>query len=251
MNKKKRTKDNNKVSGLSSIQSKVSLLLVFFTTVILLFLGIYQIYKIKEELDIQLIVTNQNTATKLSNHIELPMWQLDSVLVDKSLNSEFLTPDVYAIVVKDESDQLFTGLARDDQWKPQPFTDISQEDILREREDLIASTKRVSHKSRIIGRVTLFSTKRFNEERIQQKYVEQGITILAIGLILIVVTFLVLKFMVIRRVNKLSDTALEMSNGRFFDKLEIEAEDELGKLASSLNMLNKSYQIARDQLKSI
>ncbi|MGH1538921.1 MAG: HAMP domain-containing protein [Arenicella sp.] len=251
MNNKK-TINNSKVNTLNSIQTKVSFMLVLLTMIIFFFMSLWQIYNINERLNFELVVNNQNTATKLSNHIRLPMWQLDTGLVNESLNSEFLTPDVYAIMVKVNAKQLYTAFIRDDEWTPQPLKDLTAEEQLRDRDDLIASTKTIWHKSKVIGEVIVFSTKKFNNERVQSQYVDIVITIFAIGLVLVLVTFLVLNIMVIRRVNKLSEAALTMSQGRFFDSLDVKSKsgDEIDQLSFSMNMLNKSYQIARDELKS-
>lgn len=243
-------RDKQKTHWSKSIQSKVSFFLVLFTTAALIVLGLFQIYKIKQELEVQLVVTNQNTASKLSSHIELPMWQLDEELVNKSLESEFLANDIYAITVSDESGKLFAGFKRGANWEVAPVTGTRAKQELARQTDLVTSTRRISHKSRRIGEVTVFSTKRFNQDRIQQQFINQVIAILSIGLILIIITFIVLRVVVIGRVNKLSDIAMEMSNGNFMENLDAQSTDELGRLSSSLNMLNKSYQMARDQLKS-
>ncbi|MGH1538779.1 MAG: HAMP domain-containing protein [Arenicella sp.] len=257
MKKKSSKTDKTKVkskkrSGLfRSIQTKVIFFLVLLTTVILVYFGLYQIFKINEELDIQLTLTNQNTAKRLSNHIELAMWTLDRESVNKSIESEFLNKDIYAIAVNSAEEGLYVGLTRDDNWKITEYTDNDFTETLRSRDDLIASTKRISHKGGgILGDVVSFSTKRYNEERIQQQYKNQAFVILTIGLILILVTFVVLQFFVINPMRKLSEIARQMSRGNYFENLEAKSGDEIGELSSALNMLNKSYQVAREQVKS-
>ncbi len=95
-----------------------------------------------------------------------------------------------------------------------------------------------------------FSTRKYNEERIQQQYRNQALVILVIGLILILVTFIVLQLFVINPMKKLSEIARQMSRGNYFENLESRSNDEIGELSSALNMLNKSYQVAREQLKT-
>ncbi|MGH1542928.1 MAG: hypothetical protein ACRBHB_21095, partial [Arenicella sp.] len=139
--------NNNKRTGFfRSIQVKVIFFLVLLTTIILVYFGLYQIFKINEELDFQLTLTNQNTAERLSNHIKLGMWTLDKESVFRSIESEFLNKDIYAIAVNTAEEGLYVGLTRDDQWTIVEINDASLFEALRSREDLIASTKRVSLK---------------------------------------------------------------------------------------------------------
>ncbi|MGH1542766.1 MAG: HAMP domain-containing protein [Arenicella sp.] len=255
MKNKNKTKANNqknkRFSIFSSIQTKVIFFLVFLTTVILVYFGLYQIFKINEELGIQLTLTNQNTAKRLSNHIELGMWTLDHDSVKQSIQSEFLNKDIYAIAVNSKEEGLYVGVIRDDQGSLQDMTATSQVEQLRSREDLVASTKRVSHKGGgILGDVVAFSTTRYNEERIKKQYKNQAFIILAIGLTLILVTFAVLQLFVISPMKALSEIARQMSRGNYFENLESKSDDEIGELSSALNMLNKSYQVAREQVKA-
>ncbi|MGH1542905.1 MAG: HAMP domain-containing protein [Arenicella sp.] len=244
-------KQKKKMSLFRSIQTKVIFFLVLLTTVILIYFGLYQIFKINEELDIQLTLTNQNTAKRLSNHIELAMWTLDHESVKKSLQSEFLNKDIFAIAVNSAEEGLYVGLVRGDQNNIIDIADSSLVEQLRSRDDLIASTRRVSHKGGgILGDVVAFSSTKYNEERIQQQYRNQAFVILVIGLILILVTFVVLQLFVISPMKKLSEIARQMSRGNYFDNLEAKSDDEIGELAGALNMLNKSYQVAREQVKS-
>ncbi len=244
-------KQKKKMSLFRSIQTKVIFFLVLLTTVILIYFGLYQIFKINEELDIQLTLTNQNTAKRLSNHIELAMWTLDHESVKKSLQSEFLNKDIFAIAVNSAEEGLYVGLVRGDQNNIIDIADSSLVEQLRSRDDLIASTRRVSHKGGgILGDVVAFSSTKYNEERIQQQYRNQAVVILVIGLILILVTFVVLQLFVISPMKKLSEIARQMSRGNYFDNLEAKSDDEIGELAGALNMLNKSYQVAREQVKS-
>ncbi|MGH1539453.1 MAG: hypothetical protein ACRBHB_03440 [Arenicella sp.] len=245
-----KSKKDMKSGFLRSIQSKVIFFLVLFTTVILVYFGLYQIFKINEELDVQLRITNQNTAERLSNHIELGMWTLDRESVIKSVQSEFLNQDIYAIAVSSKAEGLYVGLVRDGDQNLLEISDAEMVESLRSRDDLIASTKRVSHKGGgILGDVVSFSTKKYNEQRIEQQYKNQAYIILAIGLILILVTFIVLQFFVVKRLKTLSEIALQMSQGNYFDNLESKTDDEIGELSNALNMLNKSYQVAREQVK--
>ncbi len=250
-NRSNKKENNKRQSIFRSIQTKVIFFLVLLTTVILIYFGLYQIFKINEELDIELTLTNQNTAQRLSSHIELGMWTLDNESVKKSIQSEFLDKDIYAIAVSTKEEGLYVGLLRGEQDNLIDMTDTIQVEQLRSREDLVASTKRVTHKGGgILGDVVAFSTTKYNEERIQQQYENQAFIILTIGLILILVTFIVLQLFVISPIKTLSEIARQMSRGNYFENLEAKSYDEIGELSNALNMLNKSYQVAREQVKS-
>lgn len=235
-----------------SLQTKITFFLVFLTTLILIFFSVYQIFKIKQELDRELVITNQNTAERLANHIELAMWTLDKASVTQSVRSEFLNQDISAIAVNLAETGFYVGLHRDAAGEIAEINDEAMIEQLRSQAKIVTSSKRIAHKGAgLLGEVYAFSTKQFNDERIKQQYLNQALIIMFIGLALIAVTFIVLQLFMIKPITKVSAIARKMSQGKYLENLKAQSNDEIGELYTALNMLNKSYQIARTEVKSM
>ncbi|WP_158278900.1 HAMP domain-containing protein [Leucothrix arctica] len=232
------------------IQTKVSFFLAIFLTLILSGLGVYQVFQTQKTLGAELVIENKNTGIRLSNHVELPLWQLDEELILASVKSEMLNDDIYGIVVLDENKDFYLGVDRNSTWQINELSDPTVSETAYSG-GLVSSLKEVQHKGKNIGFIEVFSSDKFNTEQIKSVYKSQLFSAFLLIVMITIVTFLVLRRLVVTPLTHLTDVAHSVSRGDFDVPLEMNAKDEVGELSRSINLLKKSYVIAMKRVSPI
>ncbi|MGF1525462.1 MAG: hypothetical protein ACFCBW_01520 [Candidatus Competibacterales bacterium] len=138
------------------IQLKLSSIIIALTVLTIVVSGAYNIAVLSQQKRAELENLAANTATRLAEHLTLPMWVVDETQVENSMVSEFLDPHVAAILVRDEDGEtLLRGRQR------APSGEVIAADANFAAGDLLVATADIERDGESIGRVEVYVTQRF------------------------------------------------------------------------------------------
>ena len=201
-------------------------------------LSAYNIFAAQQQLNTDLHKLAQITSERLSKHLIGPVWDLDSDLVNKTLEAEMLEENIYAIVVWDEdATSIFSARERGPEGRPRP----SRGSIIG---DLIEASHEVNNGSKAIGEVAVFVSKQQLSEQFKSSLVANLVTLLALIVVMAIVMTLVMNQLIVGPIKRLAKHADDISHGDLKQNIVRESNDEIGQLADAFHRMQTSLRVA-------
>lgn len=146
-----------------SIRSKVILITLICTTLILAAVGVFDALQVVDQERKRLRDLAGVTAERLAQHLMLPVWDLDKERVDSALEAEMLEKNLQAIVVFDEDGStIMSAKERDHNWQVAGSSGSIASSFA------LASAEIVSG-SQVIGRVDVHVSDHFIDKRFRHR----------------------------------------------------------------------------------
>lgn len=221
-----------------SIRTKVVLITLVCTTLVLAVVGIFDTYRLiaaeKEKLNHLANVT----AERLAQHLIIPVWDLDNDRIGSAIEAEMLEASLLGIVVYDENGTSIMGAKeRDHNWG-----------VVGSSGNIVtsfASAKaEVRTADKLIGSVVVFVSDRFISKTIQNAVINEVVRTIAVNAAIFFILVLLLGRFLITPILTLAEQAREISTGKLNTVIEIKSNDEIGMLADSLTRMQKSLIVA-------
>lgn len=219
-----------------SIQFKIGLTLIIITTLILLGFGVYQYQTLREKEKAHLAAISKKTSLTLAENLILPIWNYDQQQIRKMLTAEMEEKNFFAIIVKDEKGSVIYGLKRDANWNAVAATDEITGDYEEIKQDLIKEKNK-------IGSVSLYVTRQFMRAALEQEIIDIAIAVVLLDILLLIALNLSLRIVLIRPINRLLAISNAIAAGDFSQEIDIHTEDEIGKLALTIQNMKDSIEL--------
>jgi nitrate/nitrite-specific signal transduction histidine kinase len=234
-----------KVSWLHSIQTQVAFATIVITTLVLGGFAIYNTIVNKQKMESQLKQLAEITATRLSKHLVIPLWDLDQNSAEEAVKAEMLEQQIYAIIVRDSNGTTtFAGKTRDRNWE---ISDLQLSGV--GAQGMASSTQNITYQGEVIGKVEVYLTPQFLEAELQQTTLDILIQVLVLDLLIFLLVFLILRKLILQPVDKLTEAAESMSRGNLGTKITIRSKNELRMVADAMDRMRESLQITMNELR--
>ena len=224
---------------------KISLLLIFLVTSVLLGSAMFSYYSLRGTLETQFEQRKQEVARRLQTSLSNAAWNFDKVTAIGALDGELASPEVQAIqayVRVNRTDELFVSRAKDSDGRivQTSAEEIVGSDVLRlPLFELQIDTPEQAGKARDVGHVLVSFSHRSVEQSLGQllrnRFVEIGLLNLILGLVL----YFVLSRMVINPLAQLSRAFKSLADNSQVGEISIEQSDEFGEVVAAFNQIER------------
>ena len=221
-----------------TIRTKLIAVIILTTSAVLGIAGYFSYKYIEQQEQSELSELAEVSATRLSQHLVIPMWNLDREQVGELLAAEMQESRVAAIVIRDEDNStLFAAKERDSNGEV-------VESVGSVAGDLVTVDKKVLNGEEEIGVVSMYVTPQFMKSDL--KKFGQGIiaTVVILNLVIFVIMMLVLGRLLINPLMELASGAEKISRGDLNQTFDVSARDEIGYLATTFNKMQSSLRVA-------
>jgi len=217
----------------NSIQKKIGYSLVASITCILALFGLYRYTAIKSEATREIHDLATITIERLAEHLVIPMWDIDKEQVEKTILAYMMDKRIYAIIVKDEEDNLFLGRKRDSNWQIIDTQDVNAENLLTRSTEIFSRGEEFGRMaSEKLGTVDVYITEKFVTTDLQSEVLKTAITILIMDIAAFALIWFV-TLSITRPVGTIVKIADDIANGDFSQDIDIRQPDEIGHLAEA------------------
>ena len=221
-----------------SIRTKVVLITLVCTTLVLAAVGIFDTYRLINAEKEKLSNLANVTAERLAQHLMIPVWDLDTDRIGSAIEAEMLETSLLGVVVYDENGTSIMGAKeRDHNWG-----------VVGSSGNIVASfasaKAEIRTADKLIGSVTVFVSDRFISKVIQNAVINEVVRTVAVNAVIFFILVLLLGKFLISPILTLAEQAKEISTGKLNAVIEIKSNDEIGMLADSLTRMQKSLIVA-------
>ena len=210
-----------------SIQTKIGIILIVMTTLILSGFGVYQFVTLRSSKLAAINTLAEHALDRLAKNLAIPLWGYETEQIEEILLTEMKEKSLYAILVKDQLQQLSGGKERDEQWQAvNSDGNIEHDDMLTQRKEIVKDGK-------LLGNVELYVTLRFLREELNREIRVITVTIILLDSSLLIVLVLTLRKLIIRPLNRILTISNTIASGDFSQEIEIRQMDEIGALSNA------------------
>jgi methyl-accepting chemotaxis protein len=221
-----------------TIRTKLIAVIILITSIVLGVTGYFAYKYIEQQEQAELSELAEVSATRLSQHLVIPMWNLDREQVSELLSAEMQELRVAAIVIRDEDNStLFAAKERNDAGE-------IVESVGSISGNYISVDRKVLNNDQEIGVVSMFVTPKFMEEEL--KNFGQGViaTVVILDFVIFIIMMVVLGRLLINPIMELAAGAEKISRGDLNQTFDVSARDEIGYLATTFNKMQSSLRVA-------
>ncbi len=221
-----------------ALRTKLIAVIILTTTIVLGAAGYFAYKFIQESEQSELNQLAEVSATRLSQHLAIPMWNLDREQVAELLTAEMQELKVAGIVVRDEDRRtLFAAKERSNAGDVvDSVGSLSGQNISVDRE--------VMNKDEKIGVVSIFVTPEFMKEDLKQFGQAVIATVIILNLAIFIIMMMVLGRVLINPLQNLAGVAEQISRGDLNQNIDVSSRDEIGYLATTFNRMQTSLKVA-------
>ena len=221
-----------------TIRIKLITVIILTTSIVLGGAG-YLAYKYIENAEqTELSALAEVSANRLSQHLVIPMWNLDREQVGELLAAEMQEQRVAAIVIRDEDSRtLFAAKERNEAGEV-------VESVGSVSGNYINVDRKVLNNDEEIGVVSIFVTPEFMQQDLQK--FGQGViaVVVILNIIIFIIMMVVLGRLLINPLMELASSAEKISRGDLSQTIDVSSRDEIGYLATTFNKMQSSLRVA-------
>ena len=221
-----------------TIRTKLIAVIILTTSIVLGGAGYYAYKYIEQQEQSELAELAEVSATRLSQHLVIPMWNLDREQVAELLTAEMQEQRVAAIVIRDEDNTtLFAAKERNDAGE-------IVESVGSVSGDYISVDRKVINNDDEIGVVSMFVTPEFMRQDL--KNFQQGVigVVIILNIVIFIIMMVVLGRVLINPLMNLASSAENISRGDLNQQFDVSSRDEIGYLATTFNNMQSSLRVA-------
>ncbi len=195
-------------------------------------MGIVDFSQTKSEIEDDLDRTLLEISQRLGMSLVMPVWNLDSDVIEAIVETEMLDRDILGVVVKDTlSDEITIAKARGKDWSIIDLPPLTSVSFHRSKKQVLVWN------NNIVGSVTVYVSDKFLLEQLLASIVGLvGKMFLLLILIITVLVFFLTKS-VSRPVLELSYVCKKVARGDFDLEIDTSRPDEIGSLAGSFSQM--------------
>ncbi|MEW6076459.1 MAG: methyl-accepting chemotaxis protein [Thermodesulfobacteriota bacterium] len=222
--------ENKTVSWSRSLQFKIGLSLVLLSTLVLAGFGVIQYLSMRSESRVMLNSVADAVMKRLVENLAGPLWSFDDQQRDAVILGEMREQVLQGVIVKDPQGRLLTGKTRDADWN-----------VIDTREALpdfgITRSQPILKDNEPLGSVELSVSTRLMKETLNREIINMAVLILLLDGVLLGFFAVALRWFLIRPINRLLEIADGVAEGDFRQQFDFGQQDEIGRLARSLQRM--------------
>ncbi len=227
-----------KIRWYGTIRIKIIVVVIISCTIVLGGLSVFNTLNEQKVLSNDLFKLANVTSQRLSKHLIGPMWDLDSDLVDDTIDAEMLEENIQAIVIWDgDTKEVFSARERGPGGRLIESTGAIAG-------DLIKSSSKVNNGSKDIGEVAVFVSKDQLKKQLAQSTISNIITLLILIVVMAIIMTIVMSQIIIGPITRLAKHADDISHGDLKQNIKAESNDEIGQLAEAFHRMQTSLRVA-------
>jgi HAMP domain-containing protein len=227
----------------SSIQSKISTVIILITTLVLISFAVFNYFSTKNKLNDELTHFADITTKRLSEYLVESFWALDDKAIADSLRSEMMSRRIYGLLLFDRDGKtVYMGMKRDKDWHVVRTDKIPAD-------GMVTSRMPIRNGKEKIGSIEIFVTKKFMKEDVQRIVGNAAATLLILNTAIFFSILLFLRRIVLKPILNLTHVAKQMSLGDMNVSISIRSNDEIGQLAQAFDRMQTSLSYALIRLK--
>ena len=225
----------------NSIQPKMAFLLIAVITAVLLFYGVYQYLDIRSSRTKALNDLAHFTIERLAANLVIPLWEVDESWVRETIVTEMADKEIYAIKVTGEGN-LFEALGRDEANMIVAMEDLTPKGFITDRREVLKDKEK-------IGSVEIFVSQKFMVQELNREILKILLTVLILNFVLVLLFSLTLRKIIIFPVSRILQTANAIAGGDFNQRIAIQSNDEIGRLARAINVMSTRLKESFEELR--
>jgi HAMP domain-containing protein len=227
----------------SSIQSKISTVIILTTTLVLISFAVFNYFSTKNKLNDELTNFVDITTKRLSGYLVESLWALDDKSIEDSLRSEMMSRRIYGLLLFDRDGKtVYMGMKRDKDWHVVKTDKIPAD-------GMVTSRMPIRNGKEKIGSIEIFVTKKFMKEDVQRIVGNAAATLLILNTAIFFSILLFLRRIVLKPILNLTHVAKQMSLGDMNVSISTRSNDEIGQLAQAFDRMQTSLSYALIRLK--
>lgn len=230
------------MSWFKSIRTRILFAVIVTTTLVLGMSGylMFQYTEISKTRELEQLA--EATADRLSQHIELPLWNVDYDLVGKLLTAEMKEQKLARVEVYDKTgDTPLAVRMRDSDGNIVTTTTPPAS-------GLVLAERSVTHDNKPLGTIRIFITRTHLERELRYFAWAIASMVLAVNIVILVLIGTILGRIVITPIETLAAHAERISHGDFSREIQIHTSNEISRLAANMNRMQLSLKIAIERL---
>lgn len=223
------------------LQTKVGVLLMCITTVLLGGFGVYRYFTLRAEMVRDLDELADATLERLAQNLAKPTWDFDRDQAEEVILTEMRAQSLFAVFVRTADETLFAGKSRDHDWQiVQSDDEVTGDFIVRSRELVV--------KDEVIGHIELYLTDRFARAALLRKVGAIAVFAVFVNIGLFAVLSLVIRRFFIHPINQLVAIAHAVAEGDFQTEIQVSGKDEIGILTQAFQQMQRKIAQVLDEI---
>lgn len=216
----------------NSIQTKINIVLIVLTTIILILFGAYDYFATRSKLTSQLNSLSSLVADRLPQSMVVALWEVSEEMGMATVRSELAEKRIYAIVVRMVGEEKpFVSMKRDDNsWEAIEFDGRLEGAFISKSADVVRKDEK-------LGTVEVFLTKKYMNEELRGTLLNLTIKIFILDLILVLGMSLVIRNTLARPLSQIIKRVGDIAEGQgnLTMRIDFDSKDEVGILAGLFN----------------
>ena len=231
--------------SINRIQTKISLVIVLVSSILFFLFALYDFIETKQEMLSELRGRADTIASRLSETLLNPIWNVDKNAVNKIILSEMEDKRLLAVVVSEENGKnVFAGKERDKNWDVVNFTSWPEGELIKRRVELIALDQP-------IGMIEIYLTTKFMREELSRSLYQLALRTFVLEVMLVAFIFYFFRKIILNPLRRLTLVANSVADKKDYSLRVINGtDDEIGTLINNFNDMLSQIQQRDEQLKA-
>lgn len=229
------------------ITSKLALSLLFIVSTVLIAFGYADYRKNDTRLTEDLQRDIKIVRSRLETSLPVPIWNFDTGVIEKILQSEIPQIFIAGIKVLNGSDEVIAGVSLDDKGGPVFSTEFEIQHSWIDSSELYFEEE---GEKTFVGKLSLYISDRHIKAILQKNLESILIQVLSTDLIILILFYFVLK-PIVGPLKYLNEVAGKIAAGDYSADVERKSRDEVGDLSESFNTMRLTIRKKMGDLASI
>lgn len=233
------------IQNINSLRFRIPII-IFIIIISSQFVFTYFAY-VKEEISLteEYKLSFNQILSRVSNNMTHPLWNFNTVQIEKIIKLEIIKKEVSGILIYDDSGEFITGFVKDKYWKVTEFNSDEPEHQKVLYASYLNDEQKIIYNDEIqdneIGFVRLYFTDSFIRSTLSSMVTDYIFQAVILSLVIFIVIFFIILQFVLKPIMKLENLTMEISKGNLKVKASINSKDEFQLLEKF--MLNMTFEL--------
>jgi len=196
----------------SSIRTRMSMVIMVLTTVILFLFAMFNYFTTKARMMEDLDYLSEITVDRMARNLISAVWDVDKTSAEETVKAEMMEKRIYAIVITESDGKtVFIGKKRDHQWTVTDLENETDHEIIRtEKYVHTAKSRDIIKENDRLGTIEICFTSKFMQEELNHSVRNIVITVLVLNIALAITLFISIKKFLIQPIHRV---VIGLTNG--------------------------------------
>lgn len=224
--------EENVYKNRTSIQSKIGIVLIMLTTVILSLYAGWEYISFRDRMTLELERLGRNVANRLADNLARPVWEVDDEAIKKVVMSEMADKKIHSVLICEDKGTPYKIINRE--------KEKDKTRAISSERGFVKKLCGISINGKKIGYVEVHVSKASLQEQMEKGLLKILLTVLVLDILLFIVLSASLRVMLIRPIKLILDIANAVSAGDFGREIGISQSDEIGELADAFRNMERT-----------